>query len=253
MNLIRRFIYFYWQFREYNQLLGFRESLLFIWFEFLKREKIKVIRVGDTKIHVRTNSPDLRVTIRTLFKSEFDEIDSNNPSIIIDAGAYIGTSAIFFSKKYPMSKVYAIEPEDGNFDMMKRNIAPFNNVIPIKAALWSSHEIRPIKNRFTGHYGYTITDTLNKNSSTGQQIKCVSLTDIMKTYNIDIINILKMDIEGSEKKVLEMSEEWIEKIDIITVELHDDIVDGCDRAFYLATKDFIKFKKNGEKITAYRK
>ncbi len=74
----------------------------------------------------------------------------------------------------------------------------------------------------------------------------------MEKYSIDKIDLLKMDIEGGEKNVLENSSDWIDSVDIITVELHDRICVGCDRAFYLSTKDFKTFEKHGEKITAYK-
>ena len=45
--------------------------------------------------YIRTNCPDLKVTLRTLFNSEYDNINLENPLIIIDAGAYIGTLAFF--------------------------------------------------------------------------------------------------------------------------------------------------------------
>ena len=72
------------------------------------------------------------------------------------------------------------------------------------------------------------------------------------SYGIESIDLLKMDIEGGEKDVLENAQGWIDCVDTITVELHDRICMGCDRAFYLATKDFVRFEKQGEKVTAYR-
>jgi hypothetical protein len=88
---------------------------------------------------------------------------------------------------------------------------------------------------------------------TGQQVCCITIGSLLDKYDLDTIDILKMDIEGSEKNVLENSEDWIDKVKIITAELHDRICMGCDRAFYLATREFARFEKDGEKVTAYRK
>jgi hypothetical protein len=74
----------------------------------------------------------------------------------------------------------------------------------------------------------------------------------MKEHDIDSIDLLKMDIEGEEKDVLEKSSGWIDRVDVLCAELHDRICMGCDRAFCLATKDFRTFERHGEKITAYR-
>lgn len=92
----------------------------------------------------------------------------------------------------------------------------------------------------------------NNSAPLGQMIDCITVDSLMKEYELDRISILKMDIESGEKDVLENSSAWIESVDIMTVELHDRICMGCDRAFYLARKDFAKFEKHGEKVTACR-
>lgn len=252
MKFLKRSIDSYWLFKEYNQVLGLRESLCFILQELLKNEKLKKINVGGEPLLVRTNSPDLKVAIRTLFRSEFDEIELKNAHFILDAGAYIGTSAIYFSKKYPNAKIIALEPEAENFNLLVQNTKSINNIIPLKAALWSRSEIKELKDRNTGQWGYTISDTFDETHLLNQKVNCISIDAILKEYKINVIDLLKMDVEGSEKEILENSSGWIDKVNVISVELHDRIIVGCGRAFYLATKDFKKFKKKGEKITAYR-
>lgn len=216
------------------------------------REVERAISIGGTKVIVRSNTPDLIVAINGLFQMEYENIRCANPRTIIDVGANIGTSAIYFAKKYPDARIYAVEPENGNFEMLTKNIVNYENITPVKAAIWGSADKRVIKNRDTGHWGYTISDTQNSATSTSQEIDCVTISDLMREHQINKIDILKMDIEGGEKDVLENSSEWIHSVDVMTVELHDRICMGCDRAFYLATKDFASFEKHGEKVTAYK-
>jgi hypothetical protein len=71
-------------------------------------------------------------------------------------------------------------------------------------------------------------------------------------YNLACIDILKMDIEGGEKNVFEAAGDWIDRVNCITIELHDKICMGSDRAFYLATKAFRRFLKDDDRVTAYR-
>lgn len=62
-------------------------------------------------------------------------------------------------------------------------------------------------------------------------------------------HILKMDIEGAEKEVFSNHPVWMSKIGMIVIELHDKIKVGCNRAFYLATDDFVKSEfRNGENV-----
>lgn len=148
--------------------------------------------------------------------------------------------------------VYAIEPEQGNFALLVCNTSHLNNVVPVRAALWGNDETREIHNRLTGHWGYTIAETNNCTEPTGQETTCIALATLIEQYGIREIDLLKMDIEGGEKAVFESSRCWIDKVRIITVELHDRICAGCTDAFTTATTHFKHFEKAGEKVTAYR-
>lgn len=220
--------------------------------ELLNREKIRILEIGKTKIHLRTNTPDLRVAISSLLDGEYEHLRCQDPKVIVDAGANIGTSAIFFAAKHPEARIIAIEPEEGNFEILLKNIKDYQNITAIKSAIWGSNDKRTIQNRNTGHWGYTISETENDIESTDQEIDCVTMDSLMKDHEVEVIDLLKMDIEGGEKDVLEKSAGWIDSVKVITVELHDRICMGCDRAFYLATQDFVTFEKHGEKVTAYR-
>ena len=252
MNFIRSIIAAYWRFREYKQVLGFWASLNFIGYEILKIERLKEVDIDGYCLVLRTNTPDLKVAIRSLFLSEFDTITLENVSFIIDAGAYIGTSAIFFSKKFPDAKIIAIEPEYGNYEILQKNTALYENIIPLHAALWSSNELRKIKDRNTGHWGYAIVDTFNETTTTNQQIQCTTVDELLVKYKIQVIDILKLDVEGSEKEILENSSKWIDSVRVLSAELHDRIIAGCEQSFHEATEKFSRFETQGEKITAYK-
>ncbi len=75
---------------------------------------------------------------------------------------------------------------------------------------------------------------------------------LLTKYGFESIDLLKMDIEGGEKNVLESASDWVDLVKVMTVELHDRICMGCSRAFYLSTQNFQTFEKHGEKVTAYR-
>lgn len=220
--------------------------------ELLNREKVRVLKIDGATIHLRTNTPDIRVAVSSLIDKEYEDIRCENPKVILDAGANIGTSAVHFARKYPEARIIAVEPEEGNFEMLLKNTEDYPNVTAVKAAIWGSDDKRTIQNRNTGHWGYTISETENQVESTGQEINCLTMETLMKEHEVETIDILKMDIEGGEKDVLEKASGWIESVNILTVELHDRICMGCDRAFYLATQDFKTFEKHGEKVTAYR-
>lgn len=238
--------------RRYLRAIDAPDSYLCSLDEFLGRSRVRTIHIDGIPVMVRTHTSDLRVAIHSFAEKEYDSIRCNNPQVILDAGANIGTSAIFFARKYPDAKILAIEPESENFALLEKNVHAYKNVIPIRAALWGSPGKRMVQNNFSGSWGFTVSETHKRSEETGQEVECVTIPWLMEKYDFDHIDLLKMDIEGGEKDVLENSSEWIDCVGVMTVELHDRICMGCDRAFYLATKDFTYFEKGREKITAYR-
>jgi hypothetical protein len=74
----------------------------------------------------------------------------------------------------------------------------------------------------------------------------------MEDYKVDRVNLLKLDIEGSEKEVFSNARPWIDRVDAISIELHDRFRPGCSRAFFGAVADFPTELRRGEKILVIR-
>lgn len=216
------------------------------------RERLRRIRLAGTSVFVRSGTVDVKVAISSLVEQEHRDVECKEPRFIIDAGANIGSASIYFARRFPNARIIAIEPENGNYEILCKNAQPYPNITAVHAALWSERTKREIQDRHTGSLGFTISETTNCKLATGQEVDCLTVLDLMKIHNIDRIGLFKMDIEGAEKEVLKHSNSWIDKVDAITAELHDKICPGCEREYYLATKEFKRTIKYGEKIIAYR-
>jgi FkbM family methyltransferase len=236
------------------ETLGWKNGVYVFLDEVRGKKNIRQIFAGDFSIFIRTGTSDINVLISNFFEDEYSYLDHEAPSIIMDVGANIGISAVCFARKFPNASVFAVEPEKDNFELLKKNTESFANIIPINAAIWGAPGRRSIKDRGTGSWGFTVLSDVCDTESTplGQHVNCITVIDFMRQYELDNIDILKMDIEGGEKNVLENARDWIDSVTVLTVELHDRISMGCDRAFYLATQSFNRFERHGEKVTAYR-
>jgi hypothetical protein len=71
-------------------------------------------------VFIRPGTTDQSV-YQQIFESKDYDFELNDPKFIIDAGAHIGLSSIFFANKYPSSTIIAIEPEPSNFTMLCKN------------------------------------------------------------------------------------------------------------------------------------
>ena len=201
-------------------------------------QKRVLISINGEKVCIRSSTPDIIVAASSLYYCEYSELEKLSPKVVIDAGANIGTSAIWFARKFPNAKIVAVEPESENFDLLVKNVKTFENVIPLRAALGRELGKLKLLDRKTGPWGYSVCE--ESGDAELEEVDSVTVRSIMDKFGIERVCLLKMDIEGGEKDVLENSNQWIDNVDTMTVELHDRIVMGCDRAWLLGNPVHLK-------------
>lgn len=136
--------------------------------------------------------------------------------LIIDAGANIGVSSLFFALSYPSALIVAIEPEQGNYDLLCRNVEGLN-VVCLKAALASESGSMTIVDPGTGHWGYR-TEYVPDGD-----IPCLTMAALYRQYAADrtVPFIVKLDIEGAEEDLFSRDVGWIDDTPLLAIELHD--------------------------------
>jgi FkbM family methyltransferase len=175
-------------------------------------------------VFLRPGTTDQDVFDEIFVDREYD-IDLGDPRFIVDAGAHIGLSSVFFSSKYPKATVVAIEPEPSNFDLLLMNTRNFPNIKPLRAGLWSRRAFLRIEASDVPTWSFRVVE-----DSSGQGIPALGIPDVMADFNAERIDILKMDIEGSEVEVLNSHRGWMSKVGTLIIELHDRLRPGCSEA-----------------------
>jgi len=237
--------------RTYHSLFGPYGVLLAVKARVMRRAMETIVSIPGIKhpVHVRLRTSDIAVLRQVLATEEYDSEVYGSPRTIVDAGANIGLTSIFYANKYPEAMILAIEPEVSNFTVLNRNVAPYSNIVPIRAALWKDEGELSVIDAGLGHYGFQVIPKSKLDAKDQSNcIPAVTVEKLMRDYGIDQIDILKVDIEGSEKEVFENSSPWIEKVGVLVVELHDRIKVGCARSVYLASKNFEVELHHGESI-----
>lgn len=150
------------------------------------------------------------------------------PQFIIDGGANVGYSARYFAKRYPRARILAVEPEASNFELLQRNTRSVPTITPIHAALWDQSAPLTIEDPLADKWAFRVRGT---QSATSADTWGVSITELMATAQAEVIDILKLDIEGAEKRLFENgSDTWLPRTRVLIVELHDRLVPGCSDA-----------------------
>lgn len=140
---------------------------------------------------------------------------------ILDIGANIGLTTYFFSRF--AKQIYSLEPSIDHFSNLTKMIQ-FNNlknVTPVNKAIFMKSGKYPLfhnKNKTM----YSLHQAVHDNSSQPEEVETITLTDLFKEYKIDHIDIMKLDIEGSEIEIVSHSAflEVAPKIDTIVTERH---------------------------------
>jgi FkbM family methyltransferase len=140
--------------------------------------------------------------------------------LIVDAGANIGATSLYFCVQYPGAEVVAVEPDRENVDLLNRNVAGLN-VEVIRGALSSRPGRARVVDVGRGHWAYR-TESIGGAELAPDTIPHVTINDIYASRAAGFFPfIAKIDIEGSERDLFSDNTEWVARTPLIIIELHD--------------------------------
>jgi FkbM family methyltransferase len=222
-------------------------------FKFALREK----KAGTLKIYLsclgraitlRGATTDIHCFDQVFISEEYNSPFEISPRVIVDAGANIGMATLYFVSRYPNARIVAIEPESSNFQMLQRNCAGLSNIVLVQAALWPVQRPLTISDAGDGAWAYSVTAQSSNESIA--EVSAITIEDILRKLAVSDIDLLKLDIEGSERELFSTdTEAWLGRVGCIVIELHDRLRPGCAKAFYsaLAGREFAQ-EIRGENI-----
>ncbi|MEK6816484.1 MAG: FkbM family methyltransferase [Nanoarchaeota archaeon] len=196
---------------------------------------------------VRQGESDIDAFVQIFVQKDYKLPIKISPELIIDGGANVGYASLWFASKYPGAAIIAVEPEASNFETLEKNTAGFSNISRIKAGIWHKNAHLKIIDSGKGKWAFT---TEEAGPSEKFDIDTITIGDILQKSRHERIGILKLDIEGAEKEVFSKDyEPWLEKVDVLIIELHDIMKEGCSERFYSAVNKYRwKEFRNGENI-----
>lgn len=134
---------------------------------------------------------------REIFVDEIYRFSSSSPSpVILDCGANVGTSCLYFKRLFPTSRIVAFEPDPAICQVLKKNLAKnqLTSVEVIEKAVWTSD--RGVTFSVEGADGGSIFGKDNQIT-----LPSVRLRDLLEK-EFASVDMLKLDIEGAEVEVL---------------------------------------------------
>jgi FkbM family methyltransferase len=177
------------------------------------------------------------------------QLKNNKQPLILDLGANIGATALYFSVEYPDSKIVAVEPEKHNVELLKLNCKNLNAVV-LEGAIASRPGKLFLQDPGMGDWGFRV------GASGEYQVDLFTVDAILELVGRDNMAplICKIDIEGAEKDLFSGNFGWMDLFPMIVIELHDWMLpgQGNSRNFLkaLAAYDF-DFMFRGENVFCF--
>jgi FkbM family methyltransferase len=193
---------------------------------------VKLLRLSIKKENIlgyKINAFDYDA-IRFLFEEIFVKAQyfielKNKKPVIFDCGANIGVATIFFKWMYPESEIFAFEPDKNTFELLKNNIIQnrLKNINLFNSALADKEGKIDFFIDSSKQGSLTMSENFNRISANRKiEVSAVCLSRFIREKFIEKIDLIKMDIEGSEKKAMEdlYRNNQLDKISNFIVEYH---------------------------------
>ena len=216
---------------------GFAGLIIYLKIKFLRAKKLSIPTIKSL-INLRPQTSDREVFDQVFRDREYDLKLPFIPKIIVDGGANIGLTSVFFANKYPEAKIISIEPEDSNYRAMVKNVASYMCIVPIRAAIWNEPGQLEIMDVGTGEWGFMVAEAQSSGVRTGQ-IDTITMNEILTDLHLSHIDILKIDIEGAEKELFSANfDSWLPKVRCIIMEIHDNLKEGTSKTVFKALNQY---------------
>jgi FkbM family methyltransferase len=146
---------------------------------------------------------------------------------IIDAGANIGLSALFFALEHPQSRIICFEPEPRNYELLRRNIEQnqLQQRVDCRQLALSDHEgvlvLYTQSNMSGGDVGASSSREARLHYHAEQSIaSCEVPCGRLSPFLSEPVDLLKLDVEGAEAAVFPEISEAFGNVRALIMEYH---------------------------------
>jgi FkbM family methyltransferase len=159
--------------------------------------------------------------------------------VVVDGGAYHGTFTILAARMVgPEGKVIAFEPDGRNRERLRENVElnDLDNVIIVPKGLWSSERRMAFCEYGEDFSALSYEDlhcNVNLRHEVTGEVEVVSLDNEIERLDIDRLDFLKMDIEGSEIEAVKGARDVLTNNDVKVAIASYHEVEGCKTCFAL--------------------
>lgn len=219
--------------REQNRILN---SSLSNSYEINSDNNAYIISKNNISYRIRKKSTDFLVFEQVILNQEYKpflelikKYSQNKGLNLVDAGSNVGFASLYLNEHLNINRIVSIEPSKENIKNLKENFHSnsITNIHIYETGLWEKKTRLKLDTNFRDGREWSLR-LIETNENDPDGFDCISIENIFNDENIEIIDILKIDIEGGEKEVFKAFEKdnsILSKIKFIAIEIHDEVAD----------------------------
>lgn len=166
--------------------------------------------------------------------------------LILDAGANIGASVVYFSFVFPHAHIVALEPARNNYEVLQANAAGVD-LDARCAAIGAVPGEATLVDPGIGEWGYRTVTGVD-----GEHVPVIAARQLVaekRAHGFEPF-IAKFDIEGAEAELFSQDTDWVDEFPLLIIELHDWLLPGSGnsrnflRCVAARNRDFVYIGEN---------
>lgn len=186
-------------------------------------------------VRFRPSSNDIYTLDEVFFEQVYRPVLEVRPAphTMIDLGANIGLSSLYFLRLSPGLRVFAVEPDPHNVELLRQNLGEYNaagRTKVVQAAVWATDG--PVRFAPPAELGHVNQGSVREGDGHGGlEVTGLTPATLIAQSGFDQVDLLKVDVEGGERHLFAGDTDWLARVNCLAVEFHDDsrVESGFDR------------------------
>jgi FkbM family methyltransferase len=148
------------------------------------------------------------------------------PATILDLGANIGLTTVYFARMFPAARLACVEPVPGNVRLLEKNLMLNDVSATVFPAAIDPTDGAVLMELDGRDYGHKVAVDGADHSTATLPVRAMSVPTILASLKWDRIGLLKVDIEGHEAALFSGNCDWLARVDAMCIECHGGFGDA---------------------------
>ncbi len=150
-------------------------------------------------------------------------IAAGETPLVVDCGANIGLSSLYFALHLPAARIIGIEPARDNAELARKNTQHNPLIEIVEAAVYDREIGLELVDPDAEKFAYRVREA---QAGAQSAIAAITIDGLMRRYGATRNLIVKVDIEGGEDTLFRSNTGWLDRTDLLIAETHDWLFPG---------------------------